>query len=162
MLKKMELYSSYLRRMKAKERSSQVELILSTEGKRNIEYEDNDSTNIYIDVESSGGTRRVLVDEENLIIELCHPKCLRKDLQTKSNLSVALRSYITGEFITKEDETPPSKQSRKSNPEQKKYKKRKQPEDEEIEYSKEEEELEVVPPGGQMSSSVLSSEQNKI
>ena len=107
------------------------------------------------------------MDEENLIIELCHPKCLRKYLQTKSNLIVALRPYITGEFITKEDETPLPKQARKSNPEQKKYIKRKQPKDEEVEvleYSEEEEEeeLEVVPPGGQMSSSVLSSEQNKI
>ena len=94
----------------------------------------------------------MFVDEENLIIELCHPKCLRKYLQTKSNLIVALRPYITGEFITKEDETPPSKQSRKSNPEQKKYIKRKQPKDEEVEvleYSEEEEEeLEVVPPCG--------------
>ena len=32
---------------------------------RNVEYEDNDSPNIYINVESSSGTRRVLVEEEN-------------------------------------------------------------------------------------------------
>ena len=32
---------------------------------RNVEYEDNDSPNIFIDVESLGGTRRVLVEEEN-------------------------------------------------------------------------------------------------
>ena len=72
-----------------------------------IEYDDNDSPNIYIDVESSGGTRRVLVEKENFIVEFSHPKRLQKDLQTKSNLIVALRPYIIGEMMTKQDETPP-------------------------------------------------------
>ena len=98
------------------------------------------------------------MEEENLIIELCHPKLFRKDIQTKSNLIVALRPYITGEMITKQDTKPP-KQSRKSKPEQKKYQKRQKPEEEEVkllEYSQEEEEeLQVVPPGGQISSGVL-------
>ena len=47
---------------------------------RNIEYEDSDSSNIFLDVESSGGTRRVLVEEGNLVVECCHPKLLRKDM----------------------------------------------------------------------------------
>ena len=122
--------------------------------------------NIYIDVESSGDTKRVLVEEENLIIESCHPKILRKDLQTKSNLIVTLRPYITGEMITKQDEMP-LKQSRKSKLEQKQYGHKRQKLEEEIkllEYAEEEEEeeLEVVPPGGQISFGILTSKLNKI
>ena len=88
------------------------------------------------------------MEAENLIIEFRHPKILQKDLRTKSNLIVALRPYITGEMIMKQDEMPP-KQSRKSKLEQRKYQKRQTPKEEEVElleYSEdEEEELEVCP-----------------
>ena len=43
---------------------------------RNLEYEDSDSSIIFLDVESSGGTNRVQVDEGKLILDLCHPKSL--------------------------------------------------------------------------------------
>ena len=57
---------------------------------RNLEYEDSDSNTLVLDVESSGGNRRVRVDEGNLVADCFHPKILRKDLQTKNNLIVAL------------------------------------------------------------------------
>ena len=40
---------------------------------RNIEYEDSDSPNILLDVESSVGTQQVLVDEGNLVAKSCYP-----------------------------------------------------------------------------------------
>ena len=111
----------------------------------------------------------MLVDENNLVPECCSPKVLRKDIQTKNNLIVALRPYVIGELMVAQAETPPKK-SRKSNPENKKYQKRHKPNEEEeeeiIEFVEEEEEeeqeLEVVAPGGHLSSGVLSSEQNRI
>ena len=131
-----------------------------------LEYEDIDSTSILIDVSSSVGNRRLRLDEGNLVPESCNPKALRKDLQTKNNLLVALRPYVTGEMMTGEAETPPKK-SRKTNPVQKKYTKRPRPEEEEeeiLEFVEEEDDqqVDVVAPGGQLSSGVLTSEQNKI
>ena len=43
---------------------------------RNVEYEDNDSPNLVLDVESLNGTRRVLIDEGNLVAECQKPKRL--------------------------------------------------------------------------------------
>ena len=127
---------------------------------RNLECEDTDSSIIFLDVESSGGTRSVQVDEGKLV----HPKSLRKDMQTKNNLSVALRPYITGpEMISTEAETPP-RQSRKIRPEHKKYQKR-QISNEELkvlefeEEEDDEQQVEVVPPRGQISFGVLTSQQ---
>ena len=42
----------------------------------NVEYEDNNLSIIFLDVESSSGTRRVQVDEGNLVPDLCHPQSL--------------------------------------------------------------------------------------
>ena len=56
---------------------------------RNIEYEDTDSPNIFLDIESTKGPRRVLVDEGKLVIEDCHPRSIRMDIETKKNLIVA-------------------------------------------------------------------------
>ena len=84
---------------------------------RNIEYEYSDSPNLILQVESSRGTRRVLVDDGNLVTKCCAPKVLRKDL------ILALRPYITRELMVAEAETPPKK-SQKSKLERKKYKKR--------------------------------------
>ena len=131
---------------------------------RNVDYEDSESSNLLLDVETSGGIRRVLVDENNLVPECCSPKVLRKDIQTKNNLIVALRPYVTGELMVAEVETPPMK-SRKLIPQHKKYQKRQKPyeeEDEIIEFVEEEQQIEVVAPGGHLSSDVLSSEQNRI
>ena len=60
--------------------------------------------------------------------ECCNPKILRKDIQMKNNLIVALRPYVTGEMMVIEVETPPKK-SWKSNPEHKKYHKREKPDE---------------------------------
>ena len=134
---------------------------------RNLEYEDSDSSIIFLEVESSGGIRRVQVDEGNLVPDVCHPKSLRKDMQTKNNLIVALRPYVTGEMMSTEAETPPKK-SRKTKPEHKKYQKRQISNDEDLdvlefeEEEDDEQQLEIVPPGGQISSGVLTSEQNRI
>ena len=113
----------------------------------------------------------MLVDENNLVLECCSLKVLRKDIQNKNNLIFALRPYVTGELMVAQAETPPMK-SRKSIPEHKKYQKRQKPNEEEeeeeeiIEFvekeEEEEQELEVVAPGGHFSSRVLSSEQNRI
>ena len=84
---------------------------------RNVEYEDCDSTNLLLDVESSSGIRRVLVDEVNLVGECCSPKMLRKDTQMKHNLIVALHAYVIGELMVTNATTPP-KESRKLNPKQ--------------------------------------------
>ena len=62
----------------------------------------------------------MLVNENNLVPECCSLKVLRKDIQTKNNLIVALRPYITGHLIVAQAEKPPKK-SRKSIPENKKY-----------------------------------------
>ena len=40
----------------------------------NVDYEDSESPNLFLDVESSGGTRRVLVQEGNLVLESYNPK----------------------------------------------------------------------------------------
>ena len=104
----------------------------------NVDYEDSKSSNLLLDVESSGGIQRVLVDENNLVPEWCSPKVLRKDIKTKKNLIVALRPYVTGELIVAQTETP-----HKSIPEHKKYQKCQKPheeEDEIIEFVQEEEE----------------------
>ena len=74
--------------------------------------------------------------------ECCNPKVLRKDIQTKNNLIVALRPYVTGELMVAQAETPPKK-SHKSIPEHKKYQKRQKPNEEEkeiIEFVEEEDE----------------------
>ena len=88
----------------------------------NIEYDDIDSSSIIIDVSSSVGSRRVRLDKGNLVADCCNPKSLRKDIQTKNNLLVALRPYVTREMMSGEAQTPPKK-SRKSNPVHKKYNK---------------------------------------
>ena len=87
---------------------------------RNVDYEDSESSNLLLDVETSRGIRRVLVQENNLLLECCNPKVLRKDIQTKNNLIVALRPYVTGELMVAQAETPPKK-SQKSKPGHKKY-----------------------------------------
>ena len=134
---------------------------------RNIEYEDNDSSNLFFDVDSSVGVRRVKIDEHNFRTDSYHPKALKKDVQTKNNLIVALRPYIKGELMVTQATTPP-KSAKKSKLEHKKYKKRQQPEEDEpevlefVEDEEEEAELEVIPPGGHISSGILTSEQNRI
>ena len=134
----------------------------------NVDYEDSELPNLLLDVESSGGVRQVLVDKNNLLPECCSPIVLRKDIQTKNYLIVALRPYVTRELVVAQAETPPKK-SRKSIPEHKKYQKCQkgnEEEDEIIEFVEEEEEeeqeIEVVALGGHLSSGVLSSEQNRI
>ena len=76
---------------------------------RNVEYEDSESSNLILDVESSGGIRRVLVDEGNLVAECWSPKILRKDIQTKNKLIVSLRPYVNKELMVIEAEMPPKK-----------------------------------------------------
>ena len=90
---------------------------------KNIEYEDNDSSNIWFDVDCSMGARRVKIDEvqRNFITDSCHPKALKKDVQTKNNLIVALSPYIKGELMVMQATTPP-KSAKKSKPKHKKYK----------------------------------------
>ena len=58
---------------------------------RNVEYEDSESSNLILDVQSIAGKRRVVVDENNLVVGCCTPKVWRKDIQTKKNLIVSLR-----------------------------------------------------------------------
>ena len=53
-------------------------------------------------------------------------------MQTKNNLIVALRPYVTGEMMITEVEIPP-KQSRKTKPEHKKYQKQQISNDKELE-----------------------------
>ena len=55
-----------------------------------FDYEDQDSSKIVFDVDSSVGERKVKLDELNFIIDSCHPKALEKDVHTKNNLIVAL------------------------------------------------------------------------
>ena len=131
-----------------------------------LEYEDIDYSSIMIDVSSFVGSRRVRLDEGNLVVDCCHPKSLRKDIQTNNNLLVALQLYVTEEMMNGGAQTPPKK-SRKSNPVHKKYNKQPRPnedDDEVLEFVEEEEEhqVDVVAPGGQLSSGVLTFEQNKI
>ena len=76
---------------------------------RNVAYEDSESPNLLLDVESSGGIRRVLVDVNNLVPECCSPKVLRKDIQARNNLIVVVRPYVTGEVMVTQDEMPPKK-----------------------------------------------------
>ena len=101
-----------------------------------------------------------MVDKTNLVVDCCTPKVLRKDIQTKNKLIVALRHYLSGELMVAQAETP-KKNSQKSVPENKKYKKRTKLDEEEqqqqneiIEFVEEEEEeeaeLEVVAPGGHL------------
>ena len=66
---------------------------------RNVDYEDSESSNLILDVQSTTGMRRVVVDENNLVTDCCTPKVLRKDIQTKNNLIVALRPYVIGELM---------------------------------------------------------------
>ena len=66
---------------------------------RKLEYEDNDSLNIVLDVDSSVGARSVKLNERNLVIDSCQPKPLKKDVQMKNNMNVALHLYIKGELM---------------------------------------------------------------
>ena len=47
---------------------------------RKLEYEDNDSSNIVFDVDSSMGDQKVMLDERNFVIASCPPKALKKDV----------------------------------------------------------------------------------
>ena len=120
---------------------------------KNVEYEDNDSSNLLLHVDSSMGMQRVGVDEGNFITDSCHPKALKKDVETKNNLIVALRSYIKGELMVAQACTPP-KSAKKGKAEHKKYKKRQHPEEDEpevlelVEDEEEDTQLEVIPPSG--------------
>ena len=89
---------------------------------KNVEYEDNDSPNLLHDIESLGGMCRVQVDEGYFVTDSCHPKAVKKDVQTKNNLIVALCTYIKGELMVAQAETP-LKSTRKDKLEHKKYKK---------------------------------------
>ena len=77
---------------------------------------------------------------------------LRKDIQTKNNLTVTFHPYVTGELMVTETKTPPIP-FRKSKPEHKKYKKRPKPDGDKLRVLKfmEEEEsdqqVDFVPPG---------------
>ena len=79
-------------------------------------------------------------------------KFLGKDIQTKNNVILALRPYVTGELMITKAETTP-KQSQKSKPEHKKYKKWPKTDDDELEvleFMEEEEsdqQVDFVPPG---------------
>ena len=136
---------------------------------RNVDYEDSESSNLLLDVQSTVGKQQVVVDKNNLVTDCCTPNVLRKDIQMKNNLIVALRSYVIGELIVAQAETP-QKKSRKSNLKNKKYQKRQKPNEEEEheiikfveEKEEEEQELEVIAPGGYLSSGVISSKQNRI
>ena len=86
---------------------------------KNIEYEDNDSSHILFDVDSSAGMRRVWINEGNFITNSHHPKALKKDVQTKNNLIVALRPYIKGELMVTQASTLPNS-AKKGKPEHKK------------------------------------------
>ena len=74
-----------------------------------LEYEDIDSSSIIIDVSSSVGSMRVRLDEGHLVDDCCNPKSLRKDIETKNNLLVALQPYVTGEMMSGEVEAAPKK-----------------------------------------------------
>ena len=50
---------------------------------RNIEYEHNDSSNIFFDVDSSVWARRVKLDEHNFITDSYHLKALKKRCSDK-------------------------------------------------------------------------------
>ena len=64
---------------------------------RNVDYADSES--------SMTGLLRVLLDENNLFPACCSPKVLRKDIQTKNNLIVALRPYVIGDLMVAQAET---------------------------------------------------------
>ena len=81
---------------------------------KNVEYEDNDSPNLLFDVQSSRGMRKVRVDEGYFVTDSCHPKALKKDVQTKNNLIVALRPYIKGELMVTQASTPPKSGEKKN------------------------------------------------
>ena len=83
-----------------------------------MDYEDSESTNLILDVQTTAGKRRVVVDENNLVADCCTPKVLRNDIKIKNNLIVALRPYLSGELMVAQAETP-KKKSRKSIPEKK-------------------------------------------
>ena len=85
-----------------------------------FDYEDQDSSKIVFDVDSSVGERKVMLDEKIFVIDSCHPKALKKDVQTKNNLIVALRPYIKGELVVSQTTTPP-RPTKKSKQEQKAY-----------------------------------------
>ena len=130
---------------------------------RKLEYEDSNSLNIVFNVDSLVGVRRVKIDEQNFITDSCHPKTLKKDIQTKNNLIVAFRLYIKGELTFTHATTPPMS-AKKSKPEHKKYKKRQQLEEDEldvvefVEDEEEEADLEVIPLKGHVSSGTPTSE----
>ena len=100
-----------------------------------LEYEDIDSSSIIIDVSSSIGSRRLRLNKGNLVKNCCNPNSLRKDIQTKNNLLVAPRPYVTGEIMSGEAQKPPKK-SRKTIPIPKKYNKRPRPDEDEDEEKK--------------------------
>ena len=49
----------------------------------NVDYEDSELSNLFLHVQTMTGLRRVVVDENNIVLECCSPKVLRKDIQTK-------------------------------------------------------------------------------
>ena len=47
---------------------------------RNVDYEDSESSNLILDVQSISGKRQVVVHENNLVVDCCTRKVLRKDI----------------------------------------------------------------------------------
>ena len=121
-----------------------------------MDYEDSESSNLILDVQSTAGKRRVVLDENNLVVDCCTPKV--EEGHTHKEItdccSTSLRNW--GSLMVAQVKTP-KKKSQKSIPKNKKYKRRSKPDEEEedddheiIEFVEEEEEeeqeLEVVAP----------------
>ena len=150
-----------------------------------VDYEDDDSTDLRVKVDTSKGERNIKLSEYMLVYSACEPIELQKVLTEGENIIVTLQPFIAGDVSFADSEEASSEDREEENvakrqpmpvPQRKPVKKQKQrvqkkpikkAQREESSASDSEDgepmsNTELVTPGGELSSGVVASEQNAI
>ena len=150
-----------------------------------VDYEDEESDALKVAVETSKGSRELLLSEKNLVVSHCQPVELRHILSEGDNMIITLEPFIGGRvtFASTEEELsdeqaenkkqvtapkPQKSREKEKKPKQRVQKKPIKKTRQEEESSDESDELDntsdkdLVTPGGELSSGIIASEQNTI
>ena len=150
-----------------------------------IDYKDEDSVAVKVLVETSKGSRELLLSEKNLVVSVCHPNELGHILSETDNMIIPLKQFLEGhvcfsfpeeEFLDEQAENvkrvkalKPQKMGEKERkPKQRVQKKPVKKichEEESSDGSDEPDnplEKDLVTPGGELSSGIIAPEHNTI
>ena len=151
---------------------------------RRVDYQDEETANYIVSVETSKGERVLLLSESNLVLASCKPLELRHILSESENIIIALQPFISGhasfaesveatseeeevEVVHKEPLVPvmQNKAKKRKQRVQSKPIKKARKEDSSASESEEPDALsdkEIVTPGAELSSGIIDSKQNTI